>query len=134
MDQEGDPHIIGKYSGFVGMVSLFYVYRNENGWQTEVINSGLENDIQLYRLTIDRAGFPHVSYIYVDHSIIRLDQYLPVYVYQDATGWIYKSLGAEHNTFSPFDSYSLAVDAYRSSHLSYIHSQQLVYLYLEAGQ
>ncbi len=111
LDSKGSPHISyyalnSTSSGGTGVGQLRYAYRDDNGWQFEVIDAYARTGART-SLALDSADQPHIVYGPTDRDMLN-------YVYLNGDSWNTETLISERNDdYAP----SLVLDQEGKAHL-----------------
>jgi hypothetical protein len=114
LDSLGDPHLA------YGRDHLYYTWRDENGWHSEMADSAILVGTKA-SLALTQAGSPRISYFDALHGALK-------FAFRDASGWHSQILDSAAS-----GSTSLAVDASGYAHISYWDGRHLKYAYQDAG-
>jgi len=109
LDVSDRPHISYRDQG--ENPGLKYAYRDESGWNCEIVVSG---DCSSISLAIDCLGFPHVSYYFYEQGARnRVLQYTR----RDESGWHFETVDVAGSYGSPQT--CLTLDTADNPHISY---------------
>lgn len=128
LDSNGYPHIA--YGGN----DLFYTWFDGNKWQTETVDTTLQNGYSP-ALALDDQNQPHISYAMYNYSVTPSPyEYNQIkYAHRTNSGWDIQTLNAS----LPYSSEtSIFLDSAANPHIGYYDqsTEHYIYMFRESGQ